>query len=263
MRNRKSTDDYLFSIYLNQGRYSDPKSLVSHSAQVYSQNGEDGYIAEIFNRIGRRDKYFVEFGVEDGLQNNTRFLLEQGWSGVWVDGAPAALARARETFDAYVKSGRLKIIESFVSRDNVDDILDSAQIPGRFDFLSLDLDQNTSHVWNALRRHARVACIEYNASIPAGLALEVPYDENGRWDGTNWFGAGLKRLEQIGGAKSLSLVGCDLNGVNAFFVDSGEAVGKFAEPFISERHWEPPRYSHINHAGHQPSKQARRWLPSE
>lgn len=263
MRNKQSTADYLFSIFLNQGKYSDPKSLVSHSAQVYSQNGEDGYIAAIFSRIGYRDKYFVEFGVEDGQQNNTRFLLEQGWSGVWIDGAPAMLAHARDTFDAYIQSGHLKIIESFVSVENVDSILDSAAIPDTFDFLSLDLDQNTSHIWNALKRRARVACIEYNASIPAELALEVPYDAKGRWDATNWFGAGLKRLEQIGNAKSLSLVGCDLNGVNAFFVDTQEAAGKFAEPFTSERHWEPPRYNRISHVGHAASKQARRWLSSE
>ena len=69
--------DFLYGIALAQGRYSHPLSLAPHHAQVYSQNGEDGIIAEIFARIGTRDRTFVEIGVENGLQNNTRFLLEQ------------------------------------------------------------------------------------------------------------------------------------------------------------------------------------------
>src|SRR5476649_1423161 len=82
----KSVADMLFHIALARGRYSDPLSLARFQAQVYSQNGEDGMIAEIFRRIGCESKFFVEIGIEDGLQNNTRFLLEQGWQGVWIEG---------------------------------------------------------------------------------------------------------------------------------------------------------------------------------
>jgi hypothetical protein len=251
-----SLSDLHFMIALEQGRYKHPLSLSHHHAQVYSQNGEDGIIAEIFRRISVKDKYFVEIGTENGKQNNTRFLLEQGWRGIWLD---SNFAKGRDMFAEFISSGALVLIERSVTAENINTLLDEQAAPATFDFLSLDIDQNTSHVWRALSRRARVSCIEYNASIPASVALEVPYDPNGRWDGTNWFGASLKALEQIGAAKGLSVVGCELIGANAFFVDQHEATGRFHEPFTAETHWEPPRYNLLAHAGHPPSQLARRW----
>lgn len=259
----RTLTDMLFEIALEKGRYSDPLSLIPSQAQVYSQNGEDGIVAEIFGRIGARDRYFVEIGIENGLQNNTRLLLEQGWRGIWIDGSSEGVALARATFDEAVRSGALTVVEALVTRHNVDAVLDSAQAPPRFDFLSLDVDQNTGHLWASLRRRSRVACIEYNANLPPSLALEAEYHPELAWDGTSWYGASLKALEQIAGAKDMSLVGCELIGVNAFFVGTDEASGKFRAPFTAEEHYEPPRFGRSSAGGtglgHPPSPRARRW----
>jgi hypothetical protein len=251
-----SLSDLHFMTVLEQGRYRHPLSLSHHHAQVYSQNGEDGIIAEIFYRISVQDKFFVEIGTENGQQNNTRFLLEQGWRGAWVD---SDFGDAHTTFANFINSGVLSLIEGSVTAENINALLDQRAVPAAFDFLSLDIDQNTSHVWRALQRRARVSCIEYNASIPASVALEAPYDPSARWDGTNWYGGSLKALEQIGAIKEMSLVGCELCGVNAFFVDKREAINRFREPFTAETHWEPPRYHLAAHTGHSPSKSARYW----
>jgi len=249
----------LFAIGVAGGRYTDPLSLACHHAQVYSQNGEDGMVAEIFGRIGTKTETFVEIGIETGQQNNTRLLLESGWRGVWVDGNVAALATAREVFADFVAAGKLMIVDAIVTVDNVDAVLEASGVTEQIDFLSLDIDQNTSHVWRALRRRTRVAVVEYNASLPASVALEVAYDPHQSWDGSNWYGASLKALELIGAAKGMSLVGCDLLGVNAFFVTHEEAVGRFREPFTAAAHWEPPRFHMVGHAGHPPAVSARRW----
>ena len=254
-----SIGDMLFSIGLQEGRYTDPLSLARHHAQVYSQNGEDGIIAEIFRRIGVTDRLFIEIGVGTGQENNTRLLLEQGWRGVWIDANRPELARARDEFSRFTASGALVIVEAIACAETIEAILDTAGLPGQVDFLSLDIDQNTSHVWRSLQRRARVACIEYNASVPASVALEVAYDPARPWDGSNGFGGSLKSLETIGSAKAMSLVGCDLLGVNAFFVGQGEAAGRFREPFIAEAHWEPPRYHLTGHSGHPPSIRAGHW----
>src|ERR1700722_6760188 len=84
-----NSGDMIFAINLASGRYSDERTISRCSAQVYSQNGEDGMIAEIFRRIGLTNKFFVEFGIGDGLENNTRLLLELGWHGIWIDGDEA------------------------------------------------------------------------------------------------------------------------------------------------------------------------------
>ena len=137
--------------------------------------------------------------------------------------------------------------------------MDEAEVPEEFAFLSLDIDQNTSHVWRAITRRSRVTCIEYNASLPPCIDVEVPYDATAVWDGTNWFGASLKTLEGIGAEKGLSLVGCDLSGANAFFVCAAEAPGRFREPFTAEAHYEMPNYYLGGPRGHPPSRQAKRW----
>lgn len=252
--------EMLFSIALAEGRYAHPLSLARHHAQVYSQNGEDGMIAEAFRRIGTVNRVFVEIGVEDGQQNNSRLLLEQGWTGVWVDGNPDMLAAARATFAGYVERGALRLIAGDVGVETVNALLAGAGLPETVDFLSLDIDQNTSHAWRALRLRARVACIEYNAALPPTVALEVPYDAAQRWTNSNWFGASLKALEQIGAAKAMHLVGCDLNGVNAFFVDARLTDGRFMPPFAAAAHYEPLRLTAVRRYGHPPSKLARSWV---
>lgn len=237
-----------------------PKQLSGY-AQVYSQFGEDGYIRDIFSRIGESGQTFLEFGIEDGTQNTTRFLLERGWTGVWVEGSEDFARKATETFHEFIAAGKLKVIHEFVTAENVNSILDENGVANAFDFISVDLDQNTSHIWRVLNRVARVACVEYNASVPPGIAVEVPYDPARSWDGTNHYGASLKTMELIGHMHGMSLIGCDFPGVNAFFVNSDETSDKFLEPFTSEMHYEPPRYNALGHIGHPPPRDARRWMP--
>ena len=250
---------FLSGLAAKDGRHSDPVSLTRFYGQVYSQNGEDGMIAEIFRRIVPQSKYFVEIGIESGLQCNTRLLLESGWQGLWVEGNPESAEYARQLYQPFIDTGALSLVSSKIGPDNIDEVMDRAGVPDSFDFLSLDIDQHTHVAWRALRRRARVACIEYNASIPPSAALEVPFVPDWSWDGSNWFGAGLKTMELIGSAKGLALVGCDLSGTNAFFVVLDEAEGKFRAPFTAERHFEPPSYHLLGHAGHPASPMPRSW----
>ncbi len=247
------------AIAAADGRHADPLSLTRAYGQVYSQNGEDGMIAEIFRRIGTRNRFFVEVGIEEGMQCNTRLLLESGWSGIWVEGNPAAAADARHSFARFIEAGRLRIINQLIQPEGLEAALDEAGVPAEIDFVSLDIDQNTHHLWRGLRRRARVVCIEYNSSIPPSLPLEVPFDPAQGWDGTNWFGAGLKAMELIGAARGMALVGCDGLGVNAFFVETSEAYGRFRAPFTAEVHYQLPAYAMTSYAGHRPSKEARDW----
>jgi hypothetical protein len=51
-------------------RLKNPLYLERFGYKVYSQNDEDGYIDEIFNRIKTTNKTFVKFGVQNGLESN-------------------------------------------------------------------------------------------------------------------------------------------------------------------------------------------------
>jgi hypothetical protein len=241
------------------GRYADPKSLARFNRRMYSQHGEDGVIAEIFNRVGRNNRTFLEIGVGDGRQNTTRYLLEQGWRGTWIEGSENDCLSARDFLSGYIDSGALKIVSAFVTAENINALLDEAKVPELIDYISVDVDMNTGYIWEAIKRRSRVACIEYNCTMPANAAMTVPYDSSAVWDGSAWYGSSVKKLERIGQSKNMALVGCDLVGVNAYFVESSEAQGKFREPFTAETHYEPPRYYPMG-SQHQPPRQPRPWI---
>jgi len=233
-------------------RYRDPLRLCATPGQVFSQHNEDAIIAEIFRRIGIEHRTFLEIGAGDGSENTSRLLLELGWSGTWVEGAPEAAATIRANFAGPIGQGRLTFQEALLTAETVDEVV--ASVDGdTLDYLAMDIDQNTYHIWKALDRlRPRVVCIEYNASFPASVDWVAPYDPAKLWDGRNRFGASLKAMERLGEEKGYALVGCDLRGVNAFFVRKDQDLALFAAPFTAENHYEPPRYPMAGtaHRGH-------------
>jgi hypothetical protein len=226
------------------------KIVARWNAQMFSQNFEDSIIAEIVARIGDGPRTFVEIGTETGEESNTRLLLALGWKGLWVEGSPDHVARAQSVFAEEIAEGRLQVVQAFVTRDNVQGIIDAADL-GELDFLSVDIDMMTSHIWRAISTKPRFACIEYNGNLPPNLEFELPYDPAAVWKGDAWYGAALKTLETIGRAQSMSLVGCDLFGINAFFVRDDLTGDKFLAPFTAETHWEPIRLGQVKRRGHK------------
>jgi hypothetical protein len=232
-------------------RYGDPRRLLRYQSQVCSQNAEDGIIHEIFRRIGAQSRIFAEVGVGNGCENNTAFLLAQGWSGFWIDGDNAFL-RTLETREDIPKDC-LKHFVGFVSKENIAALFEQLGVPKEFDLLSLDIDQNTYYAWEGLSSfRPRVVVVEYNAAIPPDVDWKVRYSANRAWDGTQNFGASLKAFELLGRRFGYSLVGCEFFGVNAFFVRDDLLAGKFVEPFTSENHHEPPRYAIVHRRCHPP-----------
>jgi hypothetical protein len=219
--------------------------------QVYSQTDEDGIIAEIFRRIGTTDRVFVECGVEDGRETNTTYLLAQGWRGFWFEGSGEGVTAIRRTFRREIANGKLTVTHAMLTRENVADLFARVGVPSTFDLLSLDIDLNTPHLWRALTSYRpRVAVVEYNASFPPSVAWEVPYIADAIWEGSNWFGASLATMEQIGTTQDMALVGCDLAGHDAFFVRVDLTGDYFAAPFTAAHHYEPPRYYLTRTHGH-------------
>ena len=86
---------YLGDNLLNNPKYVSSKRITHFHQSVFSQNGEDGIIEEIFRRIDVTDKTFVEFGVH-GLKNNSTFLLVKGWRGLWIGAAKPGASRQIE-----------------------------------------------------------------------------------------------------------------------------------------------------------------------
>jgi hypothetical protein len=237
-------------------RYDDPLRLERHGFKVYSQNEEDGILTEIFGRIGLAERTFWEFGVQDGSENNTLYRLVDGWRGAWTEGSTADVARIRERFDPAIRDGRLQVREALVDRDNVNALAAALGLPRELDLLSIDIDGNDFHVWEALGALApRVVVIEYNPKLPPPTRWVMHYDPRHAWDGSDQYGASLAALGALGARKGYRLVACNITGSNAFFVRQDLAGGKFpavtdpAYYYQPHRAWLTPTFWNLNPVG--------------
>jgi len=239
---------------LAKPRNADPKRLLRHGFKMYSQCDEDGIIQEIFRRIGIGDRRFVEFGVETGIECCTVKLLLEGWRGLWIDGSPQNVGRIQTHFASFCGDGRLQAIQSFVTAENINALIQQGGISGQIDLLCVDIDYNDYWVWQAIEVvKPRVVVIEYNATLRPPFSGVVPYEPARGWDHSNYFGASLEALVRLGRRKGYRLVGCNFSGVNAFFVHDSCAGDHFLDPATAEEHYEPPRYFFgLLNGGHRP-----------
>jgi hypothetical protein len=229
---------------LSSPRHADERRLLKSGYRVYSQADEDGILHEIFRRIGEGTRTFLELGVGNGLENNTLFLLVQGWSGFWIEGSDRKAVAAKKNLAALTTDGRLKIDHHFITAPTIDKRIASLTAGREIDLLSIDLDGNDYYILDAIHSISpRVIVAEYNSKFPADIPWIIEYNEDHRWDSTDYFGASLKSLETLLSARGYSLVGCNVLGTNAFFVRTDLVDDScFCAPFTAENHYEPSRY---------------------
>ncbi|MES2108327.1 MAG: hypothetical protein V4577_06260 [Bacteroidota bacterium] len=244
-------NQFLNEHLFNNPKYTSSKRLNKNEYQVFSQNGEDGIIAEIFNRIGTTNKYFIEFGVENGLECNTLNLIYKGWSGLWIEGSEHDCKVINERFKDLISGNRLKIQNGFITAENIESYFDKADTPAEPDMLSIDIDYNDYYIWKAIDKYKpRVVVIEYNSIFRPDTHFVVKYNASRMWDKTSFFGSSLLALEQLGIEKGYCLVGCVFTGSNAFFVRKDIVADLFEAPFTAENHYEPNRDFLYYKAGH-------------
>jgi hypothetical protein len=220
--------------------YNDPKRLEPYGFRSFSQNDEDGILQEIFRRIGTASRTFVEFGVQDGLETNSRLLLYQGWRGLWIEADESSCREVREYFPQELAASQLQLQRAFITAQNISALIDGARL-GELDLLSIDIDGNDYWIWQALALEPRVVVIEYNAKFRPPTKWVMEYNPKHRWRYTDYQGASLESLSALGRQKGYTLVGCCMAGVNAFFVRDDLVLDRFAEPDAAKL-YNPPRY---------------------
>jgi hypothetical protein len=204
--------------------------LTRSEFKVFSQNGEDGVLVEIFNRIGVTNRYFVEFGIQNGAEGNAVLLADVfGWSGLFLEADEEMCERVRRKY----AHRPVTIRRAMVRADNVDNLFRDAGVPAEPDLLSIDIDGNDVYVWQAIESvRPRVVVIEYNSGITEDGPVAQPHDPDRSWDGTGAFGSTLAALDVVAEAKGYRFAHSDLSGVNAFYVraDLWDALGVETPP---------------------------------
>jgi hypothetical protein len=209
-------------------------ALRAAELRVHSQNGEDGILAWLVDRIGATSREVVEFGIGDGSECcAANLVLSFGWSGVLLEADPGGASSAEARFRERV-GDRVVVVNTFVEPDNVNALL-GEQVSPVFDVLSVDVDGNDYWILEALHAvRPRLIVIEYNASFGPDRSVTIPYiqgfDRYRAHPSGFYYGASLAAFARLGERKGYVLAGGDSRGVNAFLVDAEAAAAGGIEP---------------------------------
>src|SRR5262245_52583527 len=151
-------------------------SLQDFEFRVFSQFGDDGIIQYLVRTLCPTSKVFVEFGVEDYAESNTRFLMQLcNWRGLVIDSSTENVGRLKAR--SYFWRHDLTAIAAFVTAENINDLISMGGLHGEIGLLHIDIDGNDYWVWKALDVVSPlIAVIEYNSVFGIDRAITVPYD---------------------------------------------------------------------------------------
>lgn len=216
---------------------------------VFSQFGDDGIIQWLLHRIALPET-FVEFGVGNYREANTRFLLvNNNWRGLVMDSDPGNIKYI--TRDDIYWRHHLAASCNIITTDNINDILTVHGYTGDIGILHIDIDGNDYWVWKAVTAvRPAIAIIEYNSVFGPHQPITIPYDPGFARAAIPfshlYFGASLPALCDLATAKGYDFVGCNTAGNNAYFIRSDvphrltpltAAEGYVQSKFSESRNW--------------------------
>lgn len=223
MHLHQETNLLLIGRMLSEGnKLKSISSLEEVEFKVFSQWGDDGIIQWLISNIHIPHKTFIEFGVANYEEANTRFLMmNDNWAGFVMDSSSRNIRRivASEYFWKY----DLQAISAFVDRDNINKLLLSSSFEKDVGILHIDLDGNDYWIWDAIHVvQPVVAILEYNSVFGPYRAITVSYDatfdRTAKHYSNLYFGASLAALCHLSNAKGYAFVGCNSAGNNAYFI---------------------------------------------
>ena len=188
---------------------------------AFSQFDEDGIIQFLISHLEIKNQTFIEFGVENYEESNTRFLLiNDNWQGMVMDGSDENVA--------YIKSDRvarrydLQAKCSFITRENINDLLRQSGFDEDLGLLSVDIDGNDYWIWEAIDSvRPRIVIVEYNSVLgrdPISIPYQPDFVRTKAHYSNLYYGCSLSALAHLANKKGYVLAGSNLRGNNVFFV---------------------------------------------
>lgn len=209
-------------ILVNQLKTLKIASLHDAEFKVFSQFGDDGIIQYLINNIDIPNKSFIEFGVENYKESNTRFLcINNNWKGFIMDSSEKNIEQIKND-DIYWKYD-LTEKTAFVTAENINQLITDAGFTGEIGLLHVDIDGNDYWVWKAIKVvNPIIVIMEYNSVFGIDRAITIPYEPSfyrtkAHYTNLYW-GASLLALCDLAEEKGYFFVGCNSNGNNAYFI---------------------------------------------
>jgi len=185
------------STFLSEEIFSATKAKYDHNKpaadEIFDVNttaGEDGYLRDIFEKIGDNTNFCVDIGARGDSLSNTKYISEQrNW--------------ARLLFDIQGGAG---IISVKVTPSNINELLRENNCPKELDLISIDIDSADYWIWKALQYSARVVIIEVNSHLPFNIPVVTPLNADYSIGSGAYFGTSMLAMQILARSKGYSLV---------------------------------------------------------
>lgn len=205
-------------------RNIDLKQPATWEFSGFSQNGEDGILDVLRKNLLSSNRYFIEIGAADGIENNTGWLLvAEKYNGLLIDGSAHLVERARRTVVGY--SIGAECHNMFVTRESISDIKAMA-LHHDPDVFSLDIDGNDYHIAQAILDggfRPKIFVVEYNSVYGPERSMTIEYQPSFVFTKVHpthlYYGVSISGWRKFFENNGYRFVTVDRNGVNGFFVD--------------------------------------------
>jgi len=205
-------------------RRVDPKLPQTWEFSGFSQNGEDGILDVLRKHLKSPNRYFIEIGAADGIDNNSAWLtIAEKYQGMMIEGSPDLVARAKRMIGHY--SLGLQVVNMFVDIDTIAKIKALAQYSNP-DVMSLDIDGIDYYVAKALLNEGfrpKIFVVEYNSVYGPNTSITIKYRRNFVYTQAHsselYYGVSIAGWKKFFRENGYHFVTVDRNGVNGFFVD--------------------------------------------
>ena len=213
--------------------YKNISNLNEVDFKVFSQNGEDGIIDYLLFSLQIEKPKFIEIGVGDYYESNTRFLFERSsGDGLIIDIIDNFQKRVKKNIKLW--RGNLKILNRKIDSENILATLKEFNFFDNIDLFSIDVDGIDYWILEKMpKKFCKLIVAEYNPYFGSNLEISVPNDKNfdrSKYHHSNLcFGASLKSIINLLDRKGFIFLGTNLFKNNAFFVNSDFKDNLFLE----------------------------------
>lgn len=202
---------------------------------AFSQNGEDGILDVLRSQLLDSNRYFVEIGSADGIENNTAWLvIAEKYNGLMVEGNKKLAERANHI--VFSHSAGAECLNIFVDQNNISHLA-SLAVFNDPDVFSLDIDGNDFYIAQAVFNagfRPKIFVVEYNSVYGPEKSITIEYQADFDFSKSHptqlYYGVSIAGWRKFFSQQGYRFVTVDRNGVNAFFVDPD----CFDESFIAD-----------------------------
>ena len=216
--------------------YFNVKKLSDVDYKIFSQNGEDGILDYLIHQLNLEKPKFIEIGVGDYTEANTRFIFERcSPKGTIVDCIENLEDKVKKNLKLW--KGELKIINKIVNSKNIIEIMQESNCSSDLDIFSLDIDGIDYWIIDKLPKNfSKIVVLEYNSTFGNEIEVTIPNIEN--FDRTKYhysnlcygmsFQAAIKLMEK----KNFHYIGTNLFNNNIFFISKKFSKEKYFKNLV-------------------------------